>query len=538
MPEDGKKTAQDSPKQPGQTPEDADHTTEAVHENFDKEKEKMVDQVEEIFSKRISAGSNTLAPRALEAINNLKEEQKNAARKLYDAKKQEYEKRAVQSAGLRTQLAEQLLKDANDEAKKLVSGLEAILKKYVKNTNITTEEVYEVYKAVIGFEQISKQHPELQVVGEKLGNGKELNDEDYRIVAKLLNPNTLVIEKSSPSKSFEATAAGGIINRMRPDQRFKLMQVFMESDQKGSTQQLLEGLLASGVVNRYQAEQLMKLPQASAITFTPDFRDKLARGYFEEQAQQVRAKMQKEVAEKLEGSDARNIVDKFVGDGIIDSPLVYFAMMAWGALTSGLNLIASLRVNWDDIPGSLKDFAEKASKNPYIYIGAAAMGVGYQGFSGNMNDRGFMGGGIVAWLESLGEAEQSDAIKKNGRKIAGEIYLNSPRDFAAYIDAGGFQTMIDLKAAKVAESKPPLITIDDLIKQEKDTGRKALLSTSLKPMKDIDKKLNYFAESAVAMNINSTRDLDSELSKLRTEQTSAVMAPGSSPNAPAPAKTT
>ena len=90
----------------------------------------------------------------------------------------------------------------------------------------------------------------------------------------------------------------------------------------------------------------------------------------------------------------------------------------------------------------------------------------------------------------------------------------------------------------MAESKPPLITIDDLIKQEKDTGRKALLSTSLKPMKDIDKKLNYFAESAVAMNINSTRDLDSELSKLRTEQTSAVMAPGSSPNAPAPAKTT
>lgn len=522
-----------APQNGQQTPAAPDNSSQAVMENFEKEKEKMVEQVDDIFSRRISAGSQRLDSRALQTIRSINESQKKAVAGLFDAKRQEYEKRAAASAGLRTQLAEQLLKDANEEAKHLVAGLEAILKKYTKDVNITTEEVYEVYKAVIGYEQLSKQHPELQAMVEKMGNSQELTDDDFRNVVKLLNPANIKVDRDSASKSFEASSAGAVINMMRPDQRYRLIQFYMESEQKDSTQRLLEGFLSTGVINRYQVEQAMKLPQAAGISFSQDFKDKLARGYFEEQAQQVQAKMQEEVAKDFSGSDARNVLDKFVGDGIIDSPLVYVAMMAWGAITSGMNLIASLRVNWDDIPGTLKDFADRAASNPYVFIGAAAMGVGYQGFTGNMDSRGFMGGNIVGWLESMSQGDQDEAIRKNARKISGEIYLNSPRDFAAYIDGGGFQTMLDLKAAKVAENKPPLIKIDDLINQEKDPGRKAILTSSLKSMKDIDKKLNYFAEAAVAMDINSTQGMEAELSKIRSEQTSAAAASTAPAAAPA-----
>lgn len=517
----------------GQQTEADKKAQEAVQEKFEKASQDAKDKISSLIGDRVSKGN--LDARAIKAMEDLEKNQTDAVARIVDSKKQKFNEAAVKSAFDRERLAAELLREASAETEKYIRSLESILKKYIKDKNITNEEVLTVMKAVLGVERMNRERPELHDIVDRLGHSLELRDKDYEQIVAILNPFDFKTERANAAEGFEATAAGMIVGLMRPDQRYKLMMAFIDSPKKQQTPQLLEGWLSTGVINRFQAEQAIR--ESSGVNYPPEFIAKIKSGQFEIIAKKFQEKMTKESVNEVQGQFSRNIVDQFFGDGIIDSPFVYAIMTLWGAMTTGLNMWSSSTWNWDDVAGSLQKSLLGIASNPWVSVGLGATLVGGQGFTGTIQGKGFMGGAVLGALENLGSGGDEEAfIKKNAHQVLGEVYVNSPSDFASYLDNGGYETIMALKQSKVKSGQPPKVTLKELSDLEKDSARKAMLGELSKSnffkAEDIDRKFNWVAEAAVAMEINSHSGMAAELSKIRSEQTSPILAPGTPIPAP------
>ncbi len=526
-------TAPSSNEQPGKktaVPEKSELATkekagEPLPENFEKAEENAINKVKDLFAARISAGSSNLDQRALSRMEAVEQRQIAAIKSFFHVKREQYQKKTGQSSQEREKIAEQLITEASSEAHRYSAGIEAILNRYVKNVNITTEEADDVEKALLGIEKIAKENPKLQSVAERLWKKEELTDADYKEIVAIMNPVSLKGERPNLEQTFEASTWGAMIGFMRPDQRFHLMQTFMESPKKKDTVAMMDVLLTTGIISRFQAEELLRLPAAKGIDIPADFRSRLAEGHYEQEAEKYRKTLEDEIKKYYAGEYSRNLIDRAVGDGFTESPLLYMLGALWGAVTMGLNMFANLQIDKKDfssVMSSLGSSVERMAKNPYVWGGAVALGVGVQGATGVLAGKGFMGGCFTGMFEGLSEKDQDELMNSHAHDVLATMYLNAPAEFSSYLDNGGFGTMLEVKKNKGKEGQKKIILLDDLIATEKDTQQKKRLE-SLKTLKYVDidninKKFNWVAEAAVVLHIESNGQFQQETGKIKEEQ--------------------
>jgi hypothetical protein len=101
-------------------------------------------------------------------------------------------------------------------------------------------------------------------------------------------------------------------------------------------------------------------------------------------------------------------------------------------------------------------------------------------------------------------------------------YVNSPPEFRAYLDNGGFTTMQTVRAEILEKDLPKKITIDQLLEKETDAGQKARL-TAMKSLTftteaGMSEKFTAFSEAAFVMGIAKNDDLKPELKVFREKQ--------------------
>ncbi len=485
-PESGgaEKTAPEQPKQGAQTEMPAD---------FEKRKKEMVDQVDKTFDKAISAGSTKLDERALQKMMDLKKAQEKSMEDLFERHRKAFEEKSKQGVANRDTMLQQLLDTATVEAQQKIQALDAVIQRNKKDVFITTGEAYEIEKAVLGVDKMLEEDKKIQEAGMKLMEGKNLADQDYLYIVSILNPYDVFKQRTDIKNTFEATSAGVLVGMMSPSQRYRLVEVFMDSAKKKDTTVLIDAFLRTGNLSRDQGEALLNEAVSKGILtneqFQRDFKAKLDQGYYEQEVQKFKQMIETEVRKDYTGVFADNIMNRLSG-----RPVIGGIMALWGFILVALNLTANIK--------------NKSSwlKNPYIWAGAAGMMAGTEIASGTVKmGTPWLGAGVIGrGLESMSETDEAkkNALKKKARDDIGNFIMNSPKELVDYLDKGGYETMLEIRRAKIAEKKSQAFNLDELIESEKKkSGTQAQKLTALKTSTfisetEINKKFNTLAEEA------------------------------------------
>lgn len=531
---------EDKKTPPTEQPPLSKEAADAVTENFETKKKEMIDQVEETFEKNISAGSEKIDERALTQIRGLKEKQKQVVADLFDKRRKAVDNVAGQQAADRSKLADQMLLTATEEARLRILELATIIEKHKKETYITTREAYEIEKAVLGVEKLAMNDKQAQALFVRIREGTELGQSDYEYVAGLLNPYDVMADRKDLQHSFEATSAGVFLGIMSPAQRYKLVQVFIDSPKKKDSAQLIDAFLCTGNLTREQGEALFQEAVAKgALTqeqFAADYKKKLDSGYYQEQVNKFMAILEEEMKRDYTGNFSENFVNRFVG-----APAIGMAAGIWGFLVAAVNIMVTL-ANKDD-----KHKIASILKNPYVYAGFGGMAVGSEMMFGTLKKGSdLVGGGPIATsLEgaSVPAEQELKTVERNARKQIAEV-LNSPLEVVAFLDEGGFTTIQALRTEKISHQQKPIITVGELLPLEKnDTNR-----TRLEAMKhleyvkedEVNTRLTMVSEACAILKIDDKDKFTKLLAELRAEQkpkeggTAVAAAPAAPPAAPAP----
>lgn len=506
---------------------EAAEARKAVIEKLNDKRDEMIESVKEAFDERISFGGDQTSEQAKDRIIFIRDRQIAEITRTYDELVRDFEKRISGDSSLdMNKLADELLKDANDTARRRLEQLKVVLAKKIEGAFMTTAEVAAIEKAVTAIELFDKDHPELHALFVKIGEGGNLTPEEYAQVINLMNPADLGKIGVSGPEAFETTASGLLIGVMSPAQRFELVKRYMESDKKENTAQLIDAFLKTGVLSLMQGEELFKLAvSAGALSseeFESEYKKKLESAYYADELKKFREAVGGETARDIGGRFSRNVVERFVG-----KPLLHTLLMLWGGTTMLVNALASREKG--NFAQSLKNIAD----NKFFWLGAGAAGVGYEGATGTMRDgrgRGgaldFFGlgeGNISAWLDKmLSDEDREDVVKRNALKLLAENYLGAPPAFRDYLENGGHATIMKFKDEKDARGNP-VMSLEKMLEKEEGAVQKGRLeelkSMNGEPGKRIDKMLLAVAVSASALGIDESKEtLESWLKKIRETQ--------------------
>jgi hypothetical protein len=493
--------------------------------DFDEKKKEMVDRVEEIFKKHVSAANPALQERGFPELERMKAGWIADIEKLFNERKQKYEEMSV-TAGMnmpaeRRNLMNEILAGATRDAETKLKLIEGAIEKTKTGEQVGSADAGNVERAVKGVEKLMNANPDLQETGLKLTEGKnradDLTERDYFNVITLLRPYDISRQSTDAKSTFEATSAGTLIGLMSPEQRYRLMQVLMTSQKKDETVSIMDGLLSVGLLSRDQGESLMKEAIAKGLLtqqrFDGDFKAKFEQGYYDAEVQKYRAIINAEDRQKYAGVYSENIMNRVVG-----RPLVGGLLALWGLILVTLNVAA----NWKDKQAMLK--------NPYIYAGAAGVLAGTEIATGTLNRKtSWFGAGVVSrGLYKLGGAgdEKKNYFEMETRGKIANVLLNAPAPLVAYLDGGGYATMLELRAEKSQKGEKPLVTVDELIQKEKtkgadaQAGRLAQLKTmSFVSVADVNMKLNMVSEGASnVLNIENNEAFAAMAQEIRATQ--------------------
>lgn len=503
-----------------------DKSTEAFNENLQKRRDELVERLEKLKSEKVSPGSSDLSERANAIMQSIIQKQLDEIDGLKveaEKKFQEESKQGHQSLDL---LADEILKDLTDKGTVKIASFESTMNRLVKDKFVVTSEVYEISKVLEGIEAVQKASPELQQAFQKLQENKELTDDDFKAIIASLNPFDIDQQRHDSSKNFEATNAGVCLRFMRPDQRYKLVEMFMDptiNPQKNKDSvQFLEALLSSGHLTRTQGEELFaKAIKTGLLTeddYEKTYKPKLETGGEYEKANR---ELQKAVEEELQkgyyGEYADNIMNRVVG-----KPALGALTTAWGFILVLLNVLANKK--------DLKNLA----KNPYFYAGLAGMGYGAEMMTSTMKKGaseyawGTVGGGIVSHaINSMDNQSDAEKEQKQARAKLEKLYPAMNPTAKEYIEQplGGFETIAKVREEKETQEligEERIITLDDLIKAETSTDAKEKIM-AMKELKPSEQEacviqINEVAEIGPRLNVTSDRDFKKILDDIDATQ--------------------
>jgi len=483
--------ANDADKTQGGRLEDAD---------FEQKKKEMVDRVEDIFKKYVSAANPALSERGYPELEKMKAAWISDIETIFNDRKKKYEEMSASPSltisAERMNLLREILSGATAEAETKLRLIEGVIMRTKTGEYINSADAGAVERAIKGIENLTRENPDLEETGLKLTAGKakadDLTSSDYSNVINLLQPYHIVQQQTDAKNTFEVTTAGVLIGLMSPEQRYRLIQILMEGPKRGQTVSVIDGFLQVGLLSRDQGEALMKEAIAKGIMtqqqFDSSFKLKLEEGFYDVEARKYRELLREEDTRKYSGVYAENIMNRVVG-----RPLIGGILALWGMILTTLNIAA----NWQNKSAILK--------NPYVYAGLAGALAGTEIATGTMSRKNpWFGAGVVArGIDKLGgttnDEKSAFEIETQG-KIA-DIILNAPAPLVAYLDHGGYGTMLALRREKLAKGEKPLVTVNELIQQEKAQGNNdqaarlaQLQSMSFVSEESVNIKLNMVAE--------------------------------------------
>lgn len=517
----GDKKSQDLPK---------DDMQEAIEENFEARKQAKIEKIEDTFEQAISAGSKGIDERALVRIRELKERQKKAVRELFTEKKKSFDSRAKENVGARQSLADEILKSADEEAQRRITALEAVIAEHKKETYITTDEAYEIEKAVFSIDDMVKKNTDMPRLAQKIHEGKvDLTTQEYLQIVKIMNPYDILKQRTELKQTFEATSAGALIGIMKPDQRYHLVEVFMDSDKKSESLKIIDSFLRTGILSKVQGEKLTQIAVAKGLLtqaeLEKEWKTKFESGYYQQEVDKLKKVMEEEKVKDYRGMFSENLMERITG-----RPLVGGIMALWGTILMGINIAANMGTKghrWEQL-STLKT-------NPYFYAGLGGMLAGTEIATGNLkNGSEWVGGGVIGrGIESLSEKDDDEsktAFEKQMRQKMVDTYLNSPKAVEEYLDNGGFETMAKVRDEKLKKKELPLMKIDDLILAEKVptqiTRLNAIKTNPYVSQEKIESDLTIIIEAGFKAGISGNSGFIAAIEKGKKDQTPGVMASG------------
>jgi hypothetical protein len=479
-----------------------------LHDNFEEKKGEMISAAEEAITKHFSAGSDKLDEKALLRLREMVEKQKKAIADLFEERKRAYEEGVKKGSSDREKLGRELIAGSTTEARQRIRLLDQTIRSKKKGEYIVTDEVYEIEAVITGCEKLLKEDKQGQEIAAKLAEGKELTDEDYKHIISILNPYNIVSQKADIQSTFEATIAGVLIGLLKPEQKERLLELFMVSDKKAQTAEVIDAMLRTGSINRDLGEKLFLEAIAKGVLtqerYNKEFKAKIDQGFYQEEAARNRKLIEDELNSNYRGRVSENIMSRGVG-----SPLLGAAAGIWGLLLMGLNVWSVLANKEDD------NKIESLLANPYIYAGGALMlggaEVATSGLKkGSGSIMGMVGGGVVSnYIDSMGEDEEAEG-KKNARARLTEIYENAPKELLAYLDNGGFNTIKKLREEKTKKGERPTISLAELTAAETDSAQKTRLAnlkaTAFVTENTINIQLTVVGEAASVLGINTAEE--------------------------------
>lgn len=492
-----------------------DEKTKDFKELLEDEMAKVVDEIKEEFNKR---DTSQTGERGKYRLKLMKEKISNL-RGLNQKALEEYQ--ASVKAG-RTDLAElskRLREDLAKQTKTKLKNLKAVIDSKA-GAEITTNEVRDLEIALKALEEFEKNHPRLQPIFDKVGEGQNLSKQELELVAGMIKPHTITETNKQPV-SFEATAAGLLISMMKPAQRYEMVDGIIDSPQAKQSAEMIDMFLRVGILTRIQGEKLFeKAVEKGAVSkekFEKDFKKKLDSGYYEQELVKVKAIMEEEVHKKFAGQYADNLLNRF------DVPtIVGILLTGWGSATAIFNLLAS---GGDGLLSVPMNFLASG----YGPIGVVAAATGVEMVTGKHSEGkaaewGGLGSGIFGqFFSSPGEDVETARRKDDSAKKIAEIYLNTHKAFAEYLENGGYNTMkkVGTEIAKNPQ-KNSKFTIDLLLKHEQDADQKRRLETLQKSATVTKETLaDNFTEVAVQatfLEINDSKQFSDYLAHIRKTQ--------------------
>lgn len=516
---------------PGQASEPAD---------FKGKKDEMIRQLENAYDKRISAGSKALSEIALTAVTEKKEQQKKEIAELFDRREKEA---AEQITADRDALSRQILGTTTEEAQNKITQVESIIERSRgENAFLDDAAVAKMLEDLKGVEKLAAEDKVMQAIAEKLLNGQDIGPGDYEYIIGILNPYDIQKQAGGNKETCDATSAGIIVGFMKPEQRFKLVDLFMDSQKKAQTPVLIDSFIRTKVLTGYQAEVLLNgdaggfrgAVQRGIITpeqYQSDFKAKFDNGFYAQEIQKYEKMMEEMMKKGPSGEYSNNIMNRVVG-----RPLAGGLLALWGAVLSALNIAA----NWSD--------KKSWVTNPYIYAGLAGMVAGTEIATGTVKaGTPWFGAGVIGrGIDSLSENDKQNGLKNRARdQIAQAIDpAKSPGEFIAFLDNGGYATIMDARKKKESEGDKasPIITIEDLIaaEQGKDAMQSARLANLAKLPQGIRDgvtvNVGKIAEAGVNIfNIDNSQEFGTLLADIRKSQRpqESPASPSAAPSGPA-----
>ena len=429
-----------------------------IKEKFDESEEVKLEKVAEKFAEKKSHLKKEIGEIALGRIGAIEAKQKNDIKKMYTERKEEFIKTKAESKAEREALAADLLKKAEGSADRRIKAIEGILASKVAFEYMTTEEVFDIDKAIIAFEKVEANYPELLGILELLfSKDRKLEIQHYEYIARIINPYEITAKKHKPEEAFETSAAGLILGMMTEDERVRLVEVFMESEKKQQAPAFIEGLLGTGLISDEKGKELLKKAVSESV-FDAQFKLKFEQGYYETQRKANRDIIERQLDENYRGNYAENIMNRVVG-----KPLIGLLVALWGTVTVALNVWANRK--------DLKNMG------PYAAIGLGAIAAGTEMATGTIKKGaenegtlkkwGFGRGVISTWLFKKGESAEKEASEKEvqGRARArlAEIYKNADPSLRSFLDAKGIEDIAEIRRRKEKKSHPSMLfTLEDL----------------------------------------------------------------------------
>jgi len=511
-----------------------DNTQEAIDENFQTLKDEKIQKIEDTFEKAISSGSSKIDERALLRIRMLKERQKKAVSELFAEKRKAYEEKTKENLpgnlDARKALAEDMLKSAGDEAQKRIMALEAIISEHKKDTYITTDEAYEIEKAAFAVDAMVRKDTEMPRLAKKISEGKEeLTAQEYLYIVNLMNPYEVLGQRTDLSKTFEATSAGALIGIMKPDQRYHLVEVFMESPKQKDTIMLIDSFMRTGILTNVQGEKLMQAAVSHGLltreVFEKEWKVKFDTGYFQEETKKFQKVMEDEKAKDYRGIFSNNLMERVTG-----RPLVGGLMALWGTIVVAMNVAANMGQK-----GARMEQLKTLFKNPYMYAGLGGMVAGTEIATGTLKEgTNWFGAGVIGrGIDSLDEKDDEEsktAFEKQMKKKMIETYMNSPKEVMAYLDNGGFETLMKFRTEKLEKKELPIVKLDELIMMEKVPTQIARLndikSNPYFSQGKIESDLTILVESAINSGISGESGFAKAIEEGKKGQTPSKTATG------------
>jgi hypothetical protein len=212
---------------------------------------------------------------------------------------------------------------------------------------------------------------------------ERLNTQDYEIIVDLLSPIDI---RTKDRGKMEATKAGSMIGIMNPKERFELALVFLRKRPKDDAKDFIDSLMATDMLTISQGEVLYEEGGLGKVD-----------GEKMRKAQEAYRRIVKRTNVKLQANGYYNPARELLTGRNVGMVIAG----AWGACTVVLNTVVHLM-------GDEKDW-EGFITNPYIYLGAGAMGVSATKLSG---------GTVEGMLTKPGtETETKERLHESNKKL-------------------------------------------------------------------------------------------------------------------------